>query len=474
MSMRTDTRRLAAAAATALALALAGCTDSITLVAPSGSAGSTMAATPTFSPAGGTYTADQSVTISTATSGADIYYTTDGSVPAASSTKYAGAITVGGNGTLEVILAIAVKPGLSDSGVAAGSYKISHTIVTAAGDGTSGYHDGVASSAQFATPAGIAMDASGNYYLADFGNWVVRKVTNTGSVSTIVGSNQQGSPSSPFTDGATATSVRLWGPCTVALDAAATNLYVGDALANAVYRVVLSTGKIYHFAGTVGTSGATGDDGYATAATMDVPTGLAVNGAGDVFISDYSNNVVRVVRASDSKIHAYAGSYAAGFSGDGNQSLTAQLNHPIGLALDASGSLYIADCSNGRVRKVSALGTITTVAGGPSTNAGWQDGGPATAYLQAVMAVALDSSGNLFLGTYSTALGSVVLRLGSDATLWAVAGGGSYLGLGDNGPATEAFLSMSYYYDDPSGVAIDSAGGMYITDSYHNRVRKVQ
>jgi sugar lactone lactonase YvrE len=456
-------------------LAVTSCPTTITIEPPSGPSTSQMVATPTFSPAGGIYTSNQSVTMSDSTSGAVIYYTTDGSVPTTSSTQYTGPVTVSGNGTMEVILAIGTLSGSSDSGLAAGSYKISHIITTVAGNGTSGYSgDGnPATNAKLASPAGIAMDSSGNYYIADSMNWVVRKVTNTGTISPFAGDHVQGYV---FADGAAATSVPMYYPAAVALDSATTptTLYIVDSSANAVYRVDLGTSKIYHFAGTPGSSGSTGDGGLATSAFFNTPCGVAVDSSGNVYIADFFNYVVREVKKSDGKIYAFAGNYSAGFAGDGGPSGIAQLSGPMGVAVDSSNNVYIADTYNGRVRKVSTLGTITTVVGGPSTNSFWQDGSPATSQCDEIMTVALDSSSILYFTTYFNKM-FWVLKMDGSGHLWIMAGGGdSSTSLGDSGPAVSAALSLSDYYCYPSGIAVDTAGGLYIADTFDNRIRKVQ
>ena len=458
----------------ALVAALAtACAPPITLTAPPGPTSSQMVATPAFSPTGGTFTTDQSVSISIATAGAAIYYTTDGTVPTTSSNLYAGPIPVQGNGILKNIIAIGVLSGSSNSGLAAVSYKISHAISTVAGNGTSGFSGdgGAATSAQFYYPAGMAVDGSGNYYVADPYNHRVRKVSAIGTITTIAGSGVNG-----LMVAGAATSSPMEYPVAVALDSTATNLYIADVAANAVYKVLLSGPTISLFAGSAtGVSGFSGNGGAATSALLANPSGVAVSSSGNVYIADTGNNVVRVVAGGN--IGPFAGNQAAGagFSGDGSASGLAQLSGPQGVAVDSTGRVYIADTGNNRVRRVSTLSVITTVAGGPSSNPYWQDGGIATSSnINGIAAVATDSSGNFYLTTYGN-----VLKVDPAGYLWDMAGFTNYNGswpppLGDGGPAASAYVQLTSYYYYPSGIAVDSSGSIYISDTYNYRIRKVQ
>jgi hypothetical protein len=428
-----------------------------------------MAATPIFSPTGGIYTTDQTVTISDSTSGATIYYTTDGTVPTTSSNVYSGSISVSGNGSVKSIIAMAAASGSTDSGLAAASFKVSHVISTVAGKGTYGFSgDGAASTnAEFRYPSGIAVDSSGNYYVADAYNYRVRKISSIGTITTIAGNGSYGNMVA-----GTATSSPMRQPVAVALDAGGANLYIADAGSNAVYKVTgLPNGPyaISLFAGSAtGVSGFSGDGGGATSALLNWPSGVAVSGS-TVYIADSSNNVVRAV--SGGNINAFAGNNAAGpgFAGDGSPAGIAQLNNPTSVAVDSSGRVLIADQGNNRVRRVSTLGTITTVAGGPNNAPQWQDGGLAAGSSMGVGTVAADGAGNFYVVSYS-----YVIKVDSAGYGWRVAGGNNYGVQGDGGPAASAYLNMSTYSGYPSTVAVDSVGGIYITETYNYVVRKVQ
>ncbi|MBL7618380.1 protein kinase [Frankia sp. AgB1.8] len=229
-------------------------------------------------------------------------------------------------------------------------------------------------------------------------------------------------------------------------------------------------------AGT-GATGFAGDGGPATAAKLNGPLSPAVDAAGDVYIPDYGNNVVRRV-SPDGTITTVAGDGTAGFSGDGGPATAAELDGPAAVAVDAAGNLYISEVSNNRIRRVSATGIITTFAGrsddGPGTllgdiaapaTASFGDGGPATqAYLFAPIGLAFDGSGDLLVADSAN---NRIRRISPAGVITTVAGGygrGSY---GDGGPATQALL------DDPYDVALDSAGRVYVADQYGHRIRRI-
>jgi uncharacterized protein (TIGR03437 family) len=267
------------------------------------------------------------------------------------------------------------------------------TISTVAGNGTNGYtgDGGKGSSAELSNPAGVAVDSSGTFYIADFTNSLVRKVTSSGTISTVAGNYNLGAGYSG--DGAAAANAQLKQPAGVALDAAS-NLYIAD-YGNNVIRKVTSGGTITTIAGN-GVAGATGDGGPATSASLNGPRGIAIDASGNLYIADTANHRIRKV-AADGTISTVAGIGSAGFSGDLGRATGAALNSPRGVAVDAAGNLYIADSLNSRVRKVAANGAITTVAG--SGRIGYAgDGGLATsASLFFPSGVALDAAGNVYI-----------------------------------------------------------------------------
>jgi sugar lactone lactonase YvrE len=209
-----------------------------------------------------------------------------------------------------------------------------------------------------------------------------------------------------------------------------------------------------------GTPGFSGDNGPATNAQLSYPCGVAVDSAGNLYIAEYINNRIRKV--SNGVITTVAGNGTLGYSGDNGPATNAQLSYPYGVAVDAGGSLYIADQGNSRIRKVSN-GVITTVVGN-GTEGSSGDNGPATsAQLYSPLGVAVDSAGNLYIADFSNSR----IRKVSNGVITTVAGNGTGGYSGDNGPATGAQLY------NPKGVAVDSAGNLYIADAGNNRIRRV-
>ncbi len=330
--------------------------------------------------------------------------------------------------------------------------KVSNGVITTvAGGGSSLGDNGPATSARLNFPYGVAVDSVGNLYIADSENWRARKVSN-GVITTVAGNGTQGFSG----DNGPATSAQLFIPSGVAVDSVG-NLYIADTGNNRVRKV--SNGVITTAAGN-GTQGFIGDNGLATSAQLYVPSGVAVDSAGNLYIADIGNNRVRKV--SNGVITTAAGDGARGFGGDNGLATGAQLFNPFGVAVDSAGNLYIADSGNNRVRKVSN-GVITTVAGNGAPGFGGDNGPATSAQLDDPSGVAVDSAGNLYVADS----GNNRVRKVSNGVITTVAGNGAPGFGGDSGPATSAQL------DDPSGVAVDSAGNLYVADSKNNRARKV-
>ena len=234
------------------------------------------------------------------------------------------------------------------------------TISTFAGTSTYGFNgDGSAATSthfRLAYSSGVAVDASGNVYIADTFNHRIRRVSATGTVWTIAGSGTAGFSG----DSGQATSAQLNEPRGLALDAAG-NVYIADRANHRIRKVDATAGTISTIAGS-GTAGATGDGGLATSARLNNPEWVAVDGAGNIYISDVGNRRLRKVDAATGVISRIRG-VAGAFSGDGGPATSAQLSTPLGVAADGAGNIYIADTLNHRVRRVSATGTISTFAG---------------------------------------------------------------------------------------------------------------
>ena len=328
-------------------------------------------------------------------------------------------------------------------------------ITTVAGNGSYGYSgDGdAATNASLAYPYGVAVDAAGDLFIADSGNNRIRMVSTNGVIRTVAGNGSSGFSG----DGGVATSTSLSSPYGVAVDATG-NLFIADSWNGRVREV--SNGIITTVAGN-GSFAFSGDGGAATNASLNYPNDIAVDAAGNLFIADSWNNRIRKV--SNGVITTVAGNGSYGFSGDGGAATNARLAYPYGVAVDAVGNLFIADSSNNRIRKVSTNGTITTAAGNGSYGFSGDDGAATNASLDSPYSVAVDATGNLFIADSSNNR----IRKVSNGVITTVAGNGSPGYSGDGGLATNANLN------NPYGVAVDAFGGIFIADSDNQRVRKV-
>ncbi len=305
------------------------------------------------------------------------------------------------------------------------------TISTVAGNGTYAYGgDGaVALAAQLNQPAGVVRDAAGNLYIADFGNHRIRRVGADGAISTYAGNGAAGFGG----DGSAASGAQLNNPSGLAIDADG-NLLVADTGNHRIRRITPS-GTISSIAGS-GTAGNAGDGGAASGAQLNYPSGLAVDAAGNIYIADSGNNRVRRISggtistmptgalnspqgvAVDAAGNLYtadlfnhriqkldatggvstvAGDGTADYGGDGGPAVAAQLRFPFGVAVDKAGNLFIADTNNYRVRQVSPDGTITTLVGTGEPGLGGDGGDPFTARVFLVRGLTVDALGNLYL-----------------------------------------------------------------------------
>ena len=335
-------------------------------------------------------------------------------------------------------------------------------INTLAGNGSAGFYGdgGPALISELYYPTGVAVDLSGNIYIADNSNHRIRMINaSTGNISTVAGNGTAGYSG----DGGAATSATLYAPEGVAVDSSG-NIYIADLGNSRIREVVASTGIITTVAGN-GASGYSGDGGIATSAEMDEPCNVTLDIYGNLYIADYANCRIRKVTRATSDISTVAGT-TCGFSGDGGSAVSAQLYFPTDVSVDSSGNLYIVDSQNGRIRKVTAsTGNISTVAG--NGTAGYSgDGGAATsAALYSPFAVVIDSSGDLFISdSYNFRVREVNASSGIINT---IAGNGTGGYAGDGGVATSAEL------DYPFGLALDTSGNVYIADVYNQRIRVV-
>jgi len=304
-------------------------------------------------------------------------------------------------------------------------------VSTIAGDGSQGYSGdgGPATSAVTNLPTDVVIDNSGNIYFAEITNCVVRKIATDGTISTIAGvvgnCNFDG-------DGGAANVAKLNFPTGLAVDTNG-NLYIADRNNHRIRKV--DTGGIITTVAGNGTDGDSGDGGQATAANLDNPKAVTVDATGNIYISDWYNNKIKKVNTSGI-ISTYAGTGNSGFSGDNGQATAAELKSPDGIAVDAAGNVYFSDRSNDRIRKIGTDGVITTVAGKGGFNAFSGDGGQATnAELNDPNGIALDATGNIYVTDRDN---NRIRKIGTDGVINTIIGTGTatYNGDGQVGTAT--------------------------------------
>ena len=316
------------------------------------------------------------------------------------------------------------------------------TITTVAGNGGRGFGGGGRPAVRVSLnyPAGVAVDSSGNLYIAEIDQNRVHRVDVLGVLTTVAGTGEKGYSG----DGGTAVEARLNGPRGVAVDGSG-NLYFADR-GNRRIRRVDASGTITTVAG-IGESGYSGDGGPAAGAWLHTPEGVTVDGAGNLYIADTWNDRIRRVDVSGT-ITTVAGTGESGYSGDGGPATAAWLYHPRGVAADGLGAVYIADTGNYRILRLDPLGTLATIA----ARLGWPSG------------VAVDGAGSVYI---ADAWNRRILRLDPSGTITSVAGTGQGGFSGDRGPAVAAQL----YW--PRGVAVEGAGNLYIADTENHRIRRV-
>ncbi|MFE6522486.1 RICIN domain-containing protein, partial [Streptomyces sp. NPDC057794] len=300
------------------------------------------------------------------------------------------------------------------------------------------------------------MDSAGTLYVSEFSGHRVRKVTADGTITTFAGTGEADFAG----DDGSAASARLNYPRGVAVDSDG-SVYVADT-GNHRVRKITADGTISTFAGT-GTAGFSGDGAAATDAQLDHPYGVAVGGDGIVYIADHDNHRVRKITA-DGTISTFAGTGESGFEGDDGAADAARLNGPHAVAVDSTGAVYIADTDNHRVRKVTADGTISTFAGTGQGDFSGDGGAADAARLNFPVAVALDSADRLYICDQHN---HRVRRVALDGTISTLAGTGQADFGGDDGPADAALLN------NPFGLAVDRIDALYIADHINNRVRKI-
>lgn len=328
-------------------------------------------------------------------------------------------------------------------------------VSTFAGQASSGLVDATGTAAKFKQPNGIAFDSAGNMYVADTGNHCIRKITSAGVVTVFAGSD---TGVSGLTN-ATGTAARFNEPFGVAVDSAG-NVYVGDSL-NMVIRKITSAGVVTTLAGGGGGMGAV--DGTGGAAKFDQPLGLAIDTAGNIYVADGQNDAIRKV-TSAGVVTTIAGSTTSVSGFVDGTGTSARFTRPSGIAVDSAGNLYIGDTNNNAIRKITSAGVVTTLAGSPSGISGYVNGVSTIARFTQPIGITLDSSGNLYV---SDSTNSAIRKVTSDGVVTSIAGATTRISGFVDG------IGFNTRFNQPYGIATDSNGHLFVGDYGNNAIRKI-
>jgi sugar lactone lactonase YvrE len=432
------------------ALAVLGCSSPAGDGGGGGGEGLSAPDAPTITPG------DYQLTVSwAAVTGASSYEVWTGtSNDSASAAKYGGnvnglTVTITELGKTTYYVWIKAKDGevASAFSPAASGVPFVWVVNTLAGSSTSGSADGTGTGARFYSPEGMAVDSTDNVYVADTINHRIRKFTPEGVVTTLAGSGTSG-----YAEG-TGTEAKFRYPKDVAVDDSAGNVYVADRDNYRIRKIVISTGEVTTLAGS--TQGYA--DGTGTEAKFKDPSGVAVDSAGNVYVADMWNHRIRKITPGG-VVTTLAGSTDGYADGTGTE---AKFSGPFGVAVDSAGNVYVADQYNHCIRKISPEGVVTTLAGGTE---GDVDGTGTAARFSSPYGVAVDSAGNVYVVDQGN---HRIRKITPEGVVTTLAGNGPFgYGYAD-GTGTAA------KFDHPQGVAVDSAGIVYVGDSTNNRIRTI-
>jgi sugar lactone lactonase YvrE len=334
------------------------------------------------------------------------------------------------------------------------------SITTVAGSNTRGYSDSnegnPAVTALLAYPHDVVVDKEGNLYIADTYNHRVRKVNTQGIITTVAGDGNEGYGG----DGGPAIAAKFNNPEGLAIDSKG-NLYIADR-DNHRIRKVDTRGIVTTVAGN-GNEGYSGDEGFAVAAKLNDPTGIAIDNTGNVYIADMDNHRIRKID-SDGVITTVVGNGNARYSGDGELATVAELNSPHDVTIDKEGNFYITDTRNHRIRKVNVNSIITTIAGNGNEGYSGDEGPAIAAKLNDPESIVVDSKGNLYIADMDN---HRIRQINNTLGVIRTVAGDGHEGYSEGDSAITSALN------DPEGIGIDGKDNLYIADTQNHRIRKL-
>ncbi len=319
-----------------------------------------------------------------------------------------------------------------------------------------GSADGIGSAASFCYPEGIAVDAGGTLYVADSSYGTIREITSAGVVSTLAGT-----PGNYGSSDGTGSAASFEEPFGIAVDASR-NLYVADVESNTI-RKITSAGVVSTLAGTTGTSGSS--DGTGSAASFEVPFGIAVDAGGNLYVADSGNNTIRKITPAGA-VSTLAGIANEGCGTANGTNSTASFCEPAGIAVDVGGNVYVADSGNNTIRKITPAGVVSTLAGTAGTW-GFADGAGSSATFNYPEGIAVDANGNVYVAdTGNETIRKIVIGSDGSATVSTLAGSA-----GDCGSSDGTGVAASFCY--PADITVDKSGNLYVADTRNDTIRKI-